>query len=203
MEIKRFTFNPFGENTYIIWDRASREAMVVDAGMSTPKEVAQVDGYLTDNHLTVKYIVNTHLHLDHAWGVAALARKLSLKPLAHADDFFLGQRLREQARAFGLPADLFDDSAEFEPIGSQLTIGGQTIEVIHTPGHSPGGICLYCPAEGWILTGDTLFCGGIGRTDLAGGDYQTLMDSLNKLAELPGSTQIYPGHGPACPLSQA
>lgn len=203
MNIEKFTFNPFAENTYIVWDSASREAMVVDPGMYTSSDVEQIERFLSAHELRLKYIVNTHLHVDHAWGIAHLAQKHGLKPLAHPDDFFLGERLQQQAQMFGLdPSDIIE-TKDFESIGDRLTLGMGKIEVIHTPGHSPGGICLYCPAEGWILTGDTLFCGGIGRTDLPGGDYQTLLDSLNRLAELPGDTIIYPGHGPSCPLREA
>lgn len=202
-EIKRFTVNPFAENTYIVYDSDTLEAMVVDPGMSQTGEIEFVIRFIDDLQLKVKYIVNTHLHIDHSYGIVIMSKKYGVKPLAHPDDFFLGRLLKQQAQMFGLNPDDVEEPLGFDPIGEKLTLGATEIEVIHTPGHSPGGICLYCAADGWVITGDTLFCGGIGRTDLPGGDYSALMDSLARLGKLPKNTEIYPGHGSSCRLFEA
>ncbi len=197
--------NMFGENTYLVYDPATREAMIVDPGMLTPVEEQAIDARITDEKLTVKYIVNTHLHLDHCFGNAYAERKYGVKAHANPADAPLGHNISGQARMFGI-FNQFDSVGEIETLedGDILTLGKEQIRVIHTPGHSPGGISLYAPVDGWVITGDTLFGdGNVGRTDLPGGDYATLMRSVDKLYTLPDSTVLLPGHGPASTIGEA
>lgn len=200
MKIVKFQFNMFGENCYVVYDPQSRQAMVVDPGMLSQKECEAIDGFIAKEQLSVKYLVNTHLHLDHAFGNAHIAETYGVKTRAHAADVPLGSNLRRQAEQFGIFDAQIGEIGQVEPLneGDVLTLGSDEIRVIHTPGHTPGGISLYSPAEGWVITGDSLFAGGgIGRTDLPGGNHQQLIDSLKtKLFTLPGETKILPGHGP-------
>lgn len=201
MDINAFSNNMFGENTYVVFDPESRQAMVVDPGMLTEDEKKTVDDFISAKHLTVKYVVNTHLHLDHSFGNAHIARKYGVETRAHSADIPLGSSLKRQSELFGIFNAPIEEIGEVNPLkeGDTLTLGANSIEVIHTPGHTPGGISLYAPADGWVITGDTLFAnGGIGRTDLPGGNATQMADSLRlKLFRLPSETIIYPGHGPA------
>lgn len=197
MQVKRFTFNPFGESTYIVWDSVSRDAVVVDPGMSTPAEQAQFDRFVTDNKLNVRQIINTHMHLDHCWGDNYVRDRYGVKVAANIDDDFLGSRAAEQAAMFGMPGDAFKPVAIDVSLvdGDSIAVGDSNLYVLQVPGHSPGSIALYSPSDDFVIVGDALFRGAIGRTDLPGGSYNTLADSIHtKLFTLPDSTIVYPGH---------
>lgn len=198
MKIKQIQNNPFQENTYVMWDEASMEAAIVDCGALFPQEEAKIEAFVSDNNLKVKYILNTHLHLDHCFGNAWAAERYGILPMAHKDDETLLARMGEQARMFGLPFEV-----KTEKLGGYLKdddvlmLGENEIKVIHTPGHSRGGLCFYIPSAGWLISGDSLFEGSIGRTDLEGGSYATLIKSITeRLMTLPEETVVYPGHGP-------
>ena len=159
---------------------------------------AKIEAFVGDNNLKVKYILNTHLHLDHCFGNAWAAERYGILPMAHKDDETLLARMGEQARMFGLPFEV-----KTEKLGGYLKdddvlmLGENEIKVIHTPGHSRGGLCFYIPSAGWLISGDSLFEGSIGRTDLEGGSYATLIKSITeRLMTLPEETVVYPGHGP-------
>ena len=198
MKIKQIQNNPFQENTYVVWDEASMEAAIVDCGALFPQEEERIEAFMSDNNLKVKYILNTHLHLDHCFGNAWAAGRYDILPMAHEEDETLLARMGEQARMFGLPFEV-----KTEKLGGYLkdddvlTLGEHEIRVIHTPGHSRGGLCFYIPSAGWLISGDSLFEGSIGRTDLEGGSYATLIKSITeRLITLPEETVVYPGHGP-------
>lgn len=198
MKIKQIQNNPFQENTYVVWDEASMEAAIVDCGALFPQEEEKIEAFVSDNNLKVKYILNTHLHLDHCFGNAWAAERYGILPMAHKDDETLLARMGEQARMFGLPFEV-----KTEKLGGYLKdddvlmLGENEIKVIHTPGHSRGGVCFYIPSAGWLISGDSLFEGSIGRTDLEGGSYATLIKSITeRLMTLPEETVVYPGHGP-------
>lgn len=187
----------FAENCYIVFDETTREAMIVDPGMVTESERKVIDDFIAKEKLTLKYLVNTHLHLDHCFGNAYIINKYGIHTLANIADAPLGNDITAQAHMFGL-AGRFESVGEITPLnqGDILTLGQEQIRVIATPGHSPGGISLYAPADGWVITGDTLFGdGNIGRTDLPGGDYHTLINSVKRLQQLPPATKLLPGHG--------
>jgi glyoxylase-like metal-dependent hydrolase (beta-lactamase superfamily II) len=195
LEILRFTYGPFAENTYVVVGSGGRRAMVVDPGFGS-EPVLDV---LRQRGLSVELIVNTHGHLDHVAGNAFFKRATGAPIAIHPADAPFLARLRMQAAAFGLEAD---DSPppdlelrEDEPV----RFDGLAFEVLHTPGHTPGGVCLRLAGRMWV--GDTLFRGSVGRTDLPGGSFDDLRHSIrNKLFLLPGATVCYPGHGPETTL---
>ena len=174
------------------------DAAIVDCGALFPREEERIETFVSDNNLKVKYILNTHLHLDHCFGNAWAAGRYGVLPMAHEDDETLLARMGEQARMFGLPFEVRTEKlGGYLKDGDVLTLGKNRIEVIHTPGHSRGGLCFYIPSAGWLISGDSLFEGSIGRTDLEGGSYATLIKSITeRLMTLPEDTVVYPGHGP-------
>ncbi len=204
LKIQRFEFNPFQVNTYVVYDPQSKEAMVVDPGMIFPEENERLNSFISDNGLTVVRIVNTHLHLDHIFGNQAASESFKVTPYAHADDFPLGKSLAQQARNFGIPDSIVRQPEEFLPItdGESFKIGSDEIKVIAVPGHSPGGIALYCQSDNWVITGDSLFQSSIGRTDLPGGNHRQLVEAVRtRLLTLPPQTIVYPGHGPSTTIA--
>lgn len=197
MKIKQIQNNPFQENTYIVWDEATLEAAIIDCGALFPQEEERIEEFINDNELKVKYILNTHLHLDHCFGNAWAAKRYEVLPMAHEDDEILLARMGEQARMFGLPFEVRTEKlGRYLKDGDVLMLGNNEIKVIHTPGHSRGGLCFYISSTGWLISGDSLFEGSIGRTDLEGGSYATLIKSITEhLMILPEETVVYPGHG--------
>ncbi len=197
MTITTFQFNPFQENTYLVSDDTG-EAVIIDCGCLYPTEEAQLKQAISTDKLVVKRLLNTHLHLDHSFGNYMVAQTFGVLPEAHQADEFLISETSKQAQLFGIPA-----SVREQPLGGYLNDGdmvafGRTeFEVIHVPGHSPGGICFYCRTEQIIFVGDVLFAGGIGRTDLPQGNYADLISGIqNRLFTLPDETVVYSGHGP-------
>lgn len=200
MKIQSFEFNLFGVNTYIIFDTATCEAAIVDPGMTTERECARIDSYIESNGLHVKYLINTHMHIDHLFGDEYIAKKYGTGISASTDDSILSSRIAEQARMFRLRTDMPETLTVDNPLknGDRLMLGAEPIDIIAVPGHSPGSIALYCPESKFVVTGDALFKNSIGRTDLPGGSYEQLISSITKrLLTLPPDTTVYPGHGPS------
>lgn len=204
LKVKQFVFNPFGESTYLIYNPATNDAIVVDPGMGDSEEMNVFDKFISDNNLTLRGIVNTHMHLDHCFGANYVKDKYGVAVSAHVADAFLGNNIDDQARRFGIRLkgkDVMIDAPLAD--GDTISIGNDTLEVIYTPGHSPGGICLYSRDGNFLISGDTLFKGSIGRTDLPGGDHRQLIGSIkNRLVNLPDSTIVLPGHGPATTIGE-
>lgn len=198
MKIKQIQNNPFQENTYVVWDEASKEAAIVDCGALFPQEEEKIESFIAENKLKIKCLLNTHAHLDHCFGNAWAAEHYGVQPMAHADDEALLAQIGMQAKMFGLPVEVKTVKlGGYLNDGDVLMLGENRIEVIHTPGHSRGGVCFYIPSAGWLISGDSLFAGSIGRTDLEGGSYATLIKSIQeRLITLPEETIVYPGHGP-------
>ena len=198
LEIKTFVFNPFDENTYLAWDAETREAMVIDPGMYNAAERQEFDGFIRANGLTLTHLVNTHLHLDHTWGNDHITDTYNLKTEANSGDSMLGVRRREQAQMFGMNPDALRPLNVEVELRQDDVIKWGTLDftVLHVPGHSPGGIALYCKEAGVVFSGDSLFERSIGRTDLPGGDYRQLINAIaDQMLPLPGETVVYPGHG--------
>ena len=189
----------FGVNTYVLWDPASHEAIIVDPGMTSQEERDALDDFLQRNGLRATQLVNTHMHLDHIFGNTYVRDRHGLPVKAARADEFLGLTLNEQAARFHLPVKAEDHGIDEElKDGDTLRLGDEEIKVLAVPGHSPGSIALYAPESGFVITGDALFAGSIGRTDLPGGDHRLLLDGIRaKLLPLPGDTLVLPGHGPA------
>ena len=198
MIVSRFTFNLFGVNTYILGDADSREAVIIDPGMTKETECKQIDDFVRENSLKLCHMINTHMHIDHSFGVSYISRTYGLPLEANKEDQFLAERIQQQAKMFGLPISVEDLNINTALVDGQIiNVGSEELRVIHVPGHSPGGIAFYSPESGFLISGDSLFQRSIGRTDLPGGDYNQLINSLNmKLMTLPGETVVYPGHGP-------
>ena len=199
MEIRRLVTNIFEENTYIIWDAGSLEAAVVDPGMQRPQAMADFGKYMRHSNLRLKYILLTHGHLDHTFGVEQVKEEFGLEIMgAEADEPLLMHR-DDQARRFRLPYRLAPLRLDRKIAdGDELRLGSQKIIALAAPGHSPGSLVYYVPESGFVLTGDVLFRMGIGRTDLPGGSQAQLLESIRTtLFTLPADTVVYPGHGPA------
>lgn len=204
LKIQRFEFNPFQVNTYVVYDPQTKETLIVDPGMFFPEESDRINDFISGNGLKVIRIINTHLHLDHIFGNQTAAERFKVTPCAHPADFPLGKSLIQQTRNFGIPESYVRQPEEFLPIndGDNFKIGLDEIKVIAVPGHSPGGIALYCPAEHWVITGDSLFQASIGRTDLPGGNHFQLIEAVRtRLLTLPPETVVYPGHGPSTTIA--
>ena len=191
MKLDRMTVGPFEENTYLVRAEGGNEGYIIDPGDEAPRILAAVRAA----GMTPVAIVNTHGHLDHVGAVAALQAELGLPFWIHRGDEFLLTGLTEQARLFGL-APLADPRPDrWLDEGDEIPLGAETFRVIHLPGHTPGGIGLL--AGKTLIVGDTLFAGSVGRTDLPGGDWETLARSIReRLLTLPDDVEVWPGHGP-------
>ena len=195
MKIKIFSFNSFQVNTIILHDN-SNECVIIDAGCNTEQELATVTNFIEQENLNPKYILNTHCHVDHVMGNLALKEKYSINFMAHENEMPLIERTRDMATAFGLDVDEPGKPDKFIDDGEIIKFGNTELQAIHVPGHSPGSICYHIPKEKILIAGDVLFQGSIGRTDLPGGDYDTLINGIkSKLLILSEDTIVYPGHG--------
>ncbi len=202
MELKVFYFNELRECTYVLWDD-SKECIIVDCGCGNDNECARLQKFIDENQLKPVMMVNTHGHFDHAMGNDFLARTYHIPSYIHAGDQALLAETANIAVNFGYTVPVPPAPAAFLEDGQALTFGHSALQVLHTPGHSKGCVCLYSPEDHFIITGDTLFQGCIGRTDLPGGNYDEIMDSLSrKLLPLPDDTVVYPGHGPATTIGE-
>lgn len=207
MQVAVFQFSLFGINTYVVFDPDSKECVIIDPGMSTPEEEQAIEDFLAEKGLTLTQIINTHLHIDHVVGIPFLREKFGVPVKAHKNEQSLADGLGAQAFMFGLGrlAEKLEDVeiTEFIQPGDKIKVGIGALEVILVPGHSKGSIALYDPQGKYIITGDALFKGSIGRTDLPGGDYKELLDSIEKeLLKYPDDTVILPGHGPASTIGE-
>ncbi len=187
----------FGINTYLVWNQATGEAAVVDPGMINDREQATIDRFISDNGLVVRNLINTHMHVDHIFGDLYIKEKYGVDIAASPADSFLGERAAMQCRMFGLPDDMASVKIDCElKDGDKIDIGGETVDILSVPGHSPGSLVLYFPESKWAITGDVLFRRSIGRTDLVAGNHSQLIDGITtKLFALPDDTTVYPGHG--------
>lgn len=204
LKIAKFEFSLFGINTYAVYDPKEGKCVIVDPGMINTEEENAIVNFIERNNLTVTNIINTHLHVDHAVGVSFAKKRFGVPVLGHKDDEFLGKRLQMQADAFGIMEKIEDVSIDtYLKEGDIIKVGSGKLEVLHVPGHSPGSIALYDKEDGFVITGDALFQGSVGRTDLPGGNGTQLIEAIREnLLTLPDSTVVYPGHGPATTIGR-
>lgn len=194
MKIATFTFNPIGENTYVVWDD-TKECIVIDAGNCNPTEDARLDNFIAQEGLKPVVAVNTHAHFDHLLGVSHLKERYGAQFACSSKDQYLIDSQRAAGQIYGIPIrgiPAIDIDLNTTP---ELHFGNTTLAIKPTPGHTPGGVTIVNEATNEAFTGDTLFRESIGRTDLEGGDYPTLMRSiLQVLLPLGDQMTIYPGH---------
>lgn len=187
-----FPVGPLRCNCTVLGDPASREAIVIDPGGN----LAEIEGVLLRNGLRLKQIVVTHAHLDHIAGAKLLSERTGAPVLYNQNDLPLVALMAEQAAWMGVATPEVSAPDASADDGLLLTVGAETIEVLHTPGHTEGSVSLYLPSQALLLAGDTLFRGGIGRTDLPGGNTARILRSIaDKLMPLPEATVVVPGHG--------
>lgn len=178
----------------------AKECLLIDPGCLEQSEKEELANYITGNQLTLKRVLNTHLHLDHAFGCHFVSQRFGIDTEASQKDEVLLQHIRDYASAFGLTADVVEDAkmGGYLKEGDEVTLGELTFCVMENPGHSMGGLLFYEKNEGVVFVGDSIFKGSIGRTDLPGGDFRQLVDALKRnLFALPKETKLFPGHGPS------
>jgi len=200
VKIEKFVVNPLGENSLVLSDE-SGECIFIDPGFYYGEEYDEIRDYIYKNHLTPVKIVNTHCHFDHILGVDFIRKEYNIPFYAHAGDAFWVEKATEQGAMFGFTIAPVNPIDVFIIEGETVGFGNTELEVIHVPGHSPGHVVFYNRREKFLIAGDVLFYGSIGRTDLPGGDYQTLVDGIKtKVFSLPAETKVYCGHGPETSL---
>lgn len=196
MKLTRLQYNPFGEMTYMLWHEDGKDAFVVDPGMMTEHERSNFASFIEMHNLAIKHVLLTHIHIDHVASAGWCKDTFGATIAFGKDDDFLLHILPQQIASFGLIIDFKGFEADiYLSDGDTLTLNGESIKIIATPGHSPGSLSFYLPESNKLLSGDALFNMSIGRTDLPGGNYDQLIASIKKLVTMPENTVIYPGHG--------
>jgi glyoxylase-like metal-dependent hydrolase (beta-lactamase superfamily II) len=195
LHLKWFTFNPFSENTYILYGD-NKDCIIFDPGCSNQQEEETLVQFIEDKKLKPIKLILTHAHIDHVLGVRFITQKFKLRLEMHLKDLPVYESAANIAKMYGIPYLQGPQPSIFLDENSEIEIDGQTLEILHTPGHSPGSICFYSKSNHFIISGDVLFNGSIGRTDLPGGNFDTLSDSIKtKLYTLPENTRVFSGHG--------
>lgn len=196
MQVKQFTFNPFQENSYILYDHTG-EGVVIDPGCSDREEREELTSFIEENGIKPVHLLNTHAHIDHILGNQYVANKFKLKLALHPKDLPTLKMAAISAKMYGIP---YEESPEPElelKEGKSIHFGETELEVILLPGHAPGHVLFHHVKSKQIIGGDVLFRGSIGRTDLPGGNHRDLIEGIqNKLFTLDPEIVVYPGHGP-------
>lgn len=195
--LKVFTFNPFSENTYILSDTETKETIIFDPGCYTINEKKMLKKHIDDNNLIVKRLINTHCHLDHVFGNTFVMENYGVELECHKKEVSILERAHLAGDMFGVPMPPQSPPSVFIEDNDIIEIGGIKLQALLAPGHSPGSLCFYNEAEKYVIGGDVLFRGGIGRSDLPGGNHQQLLQSISdRLMILPEDVKVYSGHGP-------
>ncbi len=197
LTVQFFTYNPFQENTYLIFND-QKEAIIIDPGCYSKPEQQSLLQYISDQKLKLVQLVNTHCHLDHIFGNNLIASTFGLDLNIHPNEQQVLQLAPQAGAMYGVPVQPYTGRVQLLNEGDIVKLGQDEFKVLLTPGHSPGSICLYHKDEGFVIGGDVLFRDSIGRTDLPGGNHQALLISIrDQLFTLPPNVTVYPGHGPA------
>jgi hydroxyacylglutathione hydrolase len=195
MEIYKIVFSPIEVNTYILADQ-SNDCTIIDCGCYDRSEFEKLVRFIESKKLNPVLLLNTHCHLDHVFGNRFILEKYNLKTLSSWDEEKNRKNAIQHAALFGLTMDEPPEPGAFIADRQVISFGSTELTALHVPGHTAGSMAFYSEKAGCVFTGDALFAGSIGRTDLEGGDYDTLINSiLNRLFVLPPSTIVYPGHG--------
>lgn len=196
MEIHQFTFGPFQENTYLLYD-GSKECAIVDPGCFDSEEQTELKNFIDTRQLKPVLLLNTHCHLDHIAGNRFVYDQYHLLPLLHELDLPILNMQEQSSHLYGLPCDKSPQPERFLKAGETISFGRTKLEVLFAPGHSPGHVVFYHKEKQVVISGDVLFRGSIGRTDLPGGNFETLIKSIkNVLFPLGDDVVVYSGHGP-------
>lgn len=200
IKVEKFVVNPLGENSFIISDETG-ECIFIDPGFYYEEEFQEITDYIRNNKLKPVKITNTHCHFDHILGVEFVRKEFNIPFYAHEADEFWVERVVDQGQMFGFEINPVSPIDQFLKENEFVEFGNTKLKIIHVPGHSPGHVAFYNEPEPVLIAGDVLFYGSIGRTDLPGGNYETLISGIkNKLFPLPDNTKVYCGHGPETTL---
>ncbi len=196
IKIQTFVFNGFQENTYILYDETN-EAVIIDPGCYSSTEQIELTNFITKNNLNVVKLLNTHCHIDHVLGNNFVCKKFNVGLSIHELDLSTLNAITEYGHLYGFNVDKSPEPTHFLNDGDKITFGNSTLDVLFTPGHAPGHVVFVNHEQKFVINGDVLFKGSIGRTDLPGGDHNTLLNSIRiKLFVLPDDFTVHTGHGP-------
>lgn len=201
LRIAKFTFNPFQENTYVVHN--GKEAIVFDPGCWNAAEEQELETYFEENALKPVRLVLTHAHIDHILGCAWIHKQYGLLPEMHRSDLPTLKSGERTSSMYGIPYDVSPEPEKFLAAGDTVKLGDDELHVLFVPGHAPGHIALHSSAQQFVICGDVLFMNSIGRTDLPGGDTETLLRSIREqLLPLGDAVKVYCGHGPDTTIGQ-
>lgn len=202
LNVKAFVFNPIQENTYVLHND-SGEAAIIDPGCYFPEEQDELKGYITQMGLKPVLLLNTHCHLDHVFGNKFVAETWGLTLHLHPNEETLLAYAPTSGLMYNIPFDNYKGDFVFLKEGEKIRLGADELDILFTPGHSPGSVSFYNREQGFVIGGDVLFRGSIGRSDLPGGDHDTLIESIRtQLLVLPDETKVYSGHGPVTTVGE-
>lgn len=195
LHIQSFAFNPFSENTYVVYND-NKQAFIIDPGNVQPFETEKVKNFIREKDLKVENVLLTHAHIDHVLGLQWAHDTYGVSVIMHQTDKEILDRAPLSAMQFGFQFTPFVGNLEFKKEGDVIKLGDDEFEILFVPGHSPGSIAFHNIAQKFVISGDVLFLGSIGRTDLYKGDYEQLIDSVKtKLLVLDDATEVFSGHG--------
>ena len=195
LNVKVFTFNPIQQNTYVLYNE-HKNAIIIDPGCYGTAEQEILKQFIKSNNLQVKQLINTHCHLDHVFGNKFVSEQYKVELYIHPMEQLVLQYAPISGEKWGLPFENYERQIHFINTDSTIKLDSDILQVLHTPGHSPGSISLYCKEQGFVISGDVLFYQSIGRTDLPGGNHETLLQSIKEqLLVLPDETVVHSGHG--------
>jgi len=196
MQIKKFIFSPFEVNTYILYDK-SKECIIIDPACNNKQEQDFLLNFINENRLKPVKLINTHCHLDHVFGNKFIADTFNLETEASKDEEFNISNAHNAANLYGIKMDAPYPIKKYLKEGNKISFGFSELSILHVPGHTTGSLVFLSSEDKFVIAGDVLFKGSIGRTDLPGGNYDTLISQIKaKLFTLPEDIVVYPGHGP-------
>ena len=202
LTLHSFTFSPIQENTYLLFNE-QKQCIIIDPGCYFPEERETVKAFISAKGLVPVYLLNTHCHLDHVFGNKFIAETFGLTLHIHPLEKEVLAFARDSGLMWNMPFDNYQGEFVWLAETSKITVGEEELEILFTPGHSPGSISFYSAKQGFIISGDVLFQGSIGRTDLPGGNHATLLQSIReKILNLPDQTIVYSGHGAPTTIGQ-
>ena len=202
IHIKTFTFNPFQENTYLLYDD-TKEAVLIDPGCYEKYEREELSSFVAKEGLKLKFLLNTHCHIDHVLGNQWAKNTFQIPLIMHEADLPVLASIPSYASNYGFQQYEASQPDRFVDEGDAISFGESRLSIRFVPGHAPGHIVFISEADGFCIAGDTLFSGSIGRTDLPGGDHETLLSAIQeKLYTLADDMVVYPGHGPSTTIGK-